>query len=353
MKRPRRLVLPMLTILPSCVAIAGEPGLGVDVDPAAAGVGLDRHGRVVALGDLLVDLALGQVVGVGRLGADREVALGQAGERADEVGGQAADQAGAHEDRVDVPVGVVVGEDRLAHVGVGAGGLQVPRGREDRVDRVVGVLLAVVVGVDAVLLPRGRHELHPAQRAGGGDVEVAAVVGLDLVDAGQDLPAHAVLDAGGLVDRKQEGRDPELVDEEVRDADRPRRPGAPARSSGWPAVGMPSPWRMVVASGLPSALSFLDSASSPVALRSVLPTVFCACWPPAEAEGALSASPGPLSAGVAVLGRARRWTARASAAVPGSAGAVEVGSSARASGAGVGAELVPVSAGRGRPACPR
>ena len=32
----------------------------------------------------------------------------------------------------------------------------------------------------------------------------------------------AVLDAGGLVDREQERRDPELVDEEVRDAD-PRR----------------------------------------------------------------------------------------------------------------------------------
>ena len=58
------------------------------------------------------------------------------------------------------------------------------------------------------------------ERAGGGDVEVAAVVGLDLVDRRQDLPADAVLDAGGLVDREQERRDPELVDEEVRDADR-------------------------------------------------------------------------------------------------------------------------------------
>ena len=58
------------------------------------------------------------------------------------------------------------------------------------------------------------------ERAGGGDVEVAAVVGLDLVDRGEDLPAHAVLDAGGLVDREQERRDPELVDEEVRHADR-------------------------------------------------------------------------------------------------------------------------------------
>ena len=69
------------------------------------------------------------------------------------------------------------------------------------------------------------------ERAGGGDVEVAAVVGLDLVDRGQDLPADAVLHAGGLVDREQERRDPELVDEEVRDADR-RRPGSRASSSG-------------------------------------------------------------------------------------------------------------------------
>ena len=68
------------------------------------------------------------------------------------------------------------------------------------------------------------------ERAGGGDVEVAAVVGLDLVDRGEDLPAHAVLDAGGLVDGEEEGRDAELVDEEVRHADRRRGPG-------WRAVG--------------------------------------------------------------------------------------------------------------------
>ena len=58
------------------------------------------------------------------------------------------------------------------------------------------------------------------ERARGRDVEVAAVVGLDLVDRREDLPAHAVLDAGGLVEREQERRDPELVDEEVRHADR-------------------------------------------------------------------------------------------------------------------------------------
>src|SRR5213078_4484079 len=105
---------------------------------------------------------------------------------------------------------------------VAAGGLEVARGGEDRVDRVVGVALAVLVRVDAVGLPGGRHELHPAEGAGGGDVEVAPVVGLDLVDRGEDLPADAVLDAGGLVDRQQERRDAELLDEEVRHADRRR-----------------------------------------------------------------------------------------------------------------------------------
>ena len=115
---------------------------------------------------------------------------------------------------------MVVGEDRLADVGLGTRGAQVAGGGEDRVDRVEGVLEAVAVGVDAVLLPGRGHELHPAERAGGGDVEVAPVVGLDLVDRRQHLPAHAVLDAGGLVDGEEEGRDAELVDEEVRHADR-------------------------------------------------------------------------------------------------------------------------------------
>src|SRR6185503_13534929 len=98
---------------------------------------------------------------------------------------------------------------------VRAGGLQVAGGGEDRVGRVVGVLAAVVVGVDAVGLPRRGQELHPPARARGGHGKVAAVVGLDLVDRRQDLPRDVVLDAGGLVDRQQERRDAELLDEEV------------------------------------------------------------------------------------------------------------------------------------------
>ena len=131
----------------------------------------------------------------------------------------------AQHHRVDVPVGVVVGEDRLAHVAGRAGRLEVAGAGEDRVDRVVRVLLAVLVGVDAVGLPGRRHELHPAERAGARDVQVAAVVGLDLVDRGQVLPADAVLDAGGLVDRQQEDRHAELADDEVRDRRRGRRAG--------------------------------------------------------------------------------------------------------------------------------
>ena len=195
-------------------------GAGEDVDPAAGGLGLDRPRHVLRRVLAAPQGALGEVVGVARLGVDREVALREAVQRADEIAGQAADQPRAHEHRLDVPVGVVVGEDRLAQVLVGAGGAQVARGGEDRVDRVERVLAPVAVGVGAVLLPGRRHELHPAQRAGRGDVEVAPVVGLDLVDRREHLPAHAVLDAGRLVDRQQERRDAELVDEEIRHADR-------------------------------------------------------------------------------------------------------------------------------------
>src|SRR4051794_26159687 len=99
-------------------------------------------------------------------------------------------------------------------------------------------------------------------------------------------------------------------------------PGSAWEIVGLAAVGTPLPWRMVVASGLPSALSFLDWASSPVAfLRSALPTVFCACWPPAEAEGVLSVDPGTDSvAGVALLASPGVAVDGAGvAAVPGSA----------------------------------
>src|SRR3712207_9008950 len=44
--------------------------------------------------------------------------------------------------------------------------LQVAGGGEDRVDRVVGVLAPVLVGVGAVHLPGGGEELHPPDGPG-------------------------------------------------------------------------------------------------------------------------------------------------------------------------------------------
>ncbi len=86
--------------------------------------------------------------------------------------------------------------------------LQVAGGGEDRVFGVVGVGDPVAVGVDAVAVPGRGHELHPADRAGRGDVEVGAEGGLDLVDrrrgrAGPCGPS-AVGGGGALVDRDQD-----------------------------------------------------------------------------------------------------------------------------------------------------
>ncbi|CAB4931944.1 unannotated protein [freshwater metagenome] len=212
------------------VVVAGADDRAVlDRDDLRAGAGRDLRGAVVA-GTAAPDRgvrggrrgALGHGRGTARVrvgdGAlDGQGALGEAGQRRDERLGQPADEPGPQHHGVDVPVGVVVGEDRLADAVLRAGGLQVPGGGEDRVDRVHRVGLAVAVGVGAVRLPGGGHELHPALRAGGRDVEVAPVVRLDLVDRREDLPADAVLDAGGLVDRQEERRDPEPRDEEVRD----------------------------------------------------------------------------------------------------------------------------------------
>ena len=101
--------------------------LGVDVDPAARGRVCDHVGGVAggALAGLraLERAALGDVVGVARLGGDREAgALGEAGERADQVLGELAVLVRVEQDLVDVPVGVVVGEDRAAQVVLAAGG---------------------------------------------------------------------------------------------------------------------------------------------------------------------------------------------------------------------------------------
>ena len=170
---------------------------------------------------------VGPRAGVGRVGlgasaGNREATLHEPAERVDQVARKTADRARAREHGVRVPVGVVVGEDRPAKVGLRAGGAQVAPRREDRVDRVVGIRDPVPVGIDAVAIPGRRHELHPPDRTGRAHVEIAAVVGLDLVDRRQHLPAHAVLDAGGLVDREQERRDAEVVDGEVGHANRQR-----------------------------------------------------------------------------------------------------------------------------------
>ena len=172
----------------------------------------------------------GEFVRVAGVGGDREVgALGEPGQRADQVGGDAAVGAGVGEDLLRVPVGVVVGEDRAVEVLLAARDLEVVGGGADRVDRVVGVLATVAVGVEPVRFPARREELHPADRAGAGDVEVGAEAGLDFVDRREHLPGDPVFGAAGLVDRQQEGRDLEGVDDEVGDADRGRAEGRDRR----------------------------------------------------------------------------------------------------------------------------
>ena len=130
-------------------------------------------------------------------------------------GGRAAEQLRAQHHRFDVGLRVVVGEDRRPDVRVAAGGPQVAGGGEDRVGGVVGVLEAVAVGVHPVLGPLGGQELHPALGARARDAQVAAVVGLDLVDRREHLPGDSVGGAGRLVDRQQERRDLEAFDEEA------------------------------------------------------------------------------------------------------------------------------------------
>ena len=201
--------------------------LGEDVDPARGGGRGDDFGRVA--GDLGVGGgafeggAGGDFVRVTGVGGDREVGtLGEAGQRADQGGGDATVGAGVGEDLLRVPVGVVVGEDRAVEVLLAAGDLEVVGGGADRVDRVVGVLATVPVGVQTVGFPARREELHPADGAGAGDVEVGPEAGLDFVDRREDLPGDPVFGSAGLVDRQQEGRDLEGVDDEVGDADRGR-----------------------------------------------------------------------------------------------------------------------------------
>src|SRR4051795_3873805 len=109
-------------------------------------------------------------------------------------------------------------------------------------------------------------------------------------------------------------------------------PGSACEKVGLAGVGTPSPWRIAVASGLPSARFWRAWASSPVALRSSLPTVFWPCWPPAETDGVLSVTVGTGSVVPGVV-------------AAGAAGDVLV--VVAGSGAGVGEELVPVSAGAG------
>src|SRR3954462_9134422 len=118
-------------------------------------------------------------------------------------------------------------------------------------------------------------------------------------------------------------------------------PESACEKVGLAGVGTPSPWRIAVASGWPSALAFLEAASSPVALRSALPTVFWPCWPPAETDG------GPaVAVGAAAVAPGAALDGEASVCVVVSASAGGAGEELVSAGAGdsLGAELVPVSA---------
>src|SRR5262249_30773694 len=177
-----------------------ERGVDAGVEGAGADVGaLERGERDAGVVEDLGDRDRG------RDDAAAELA-GGGGER-----GVGAVLRGLGEDFGDVPVGVVVREDRSVVVARGAGGAEVAGGGGDGVGRVVDVLAPVVVAVDAVAVPGAAGaedgELHRAGAAavgvdagvdaGGGG---AAVVGLDGADAGQDPGVDAVAGAGLLVE---------------------------------------------------------------------------------------------------------------------------------------------------------
>jgi hypothetical protein len=119
-----------------------------------------------------VDPAGAQIGALDRREDDPRVAEDLSQERRvdGELGSAAARRAavdgGLGQDVGDVPVGVVVGEDRGAVVAGRAGGSQVAGGGGDRVAWVVGVLPAVAVSVDAVRAPGGGVGLIGADPAG-------------------------------------------------------------------------------------------------------------------------------------------------------------------------------------------
>ena len=219
----------------------------VDVDAPAVRIGLDDV-RGVA-GGLALRRRPGEggriadVVGVASICCHGEVRpLCQARKRTDQRIRKAAILLRPKQHLIDVPVGVVVGEHRLADVVIPTRGPQVAGRGADRVDRVVRVLPSIVVGVDSVGRPGRGDELHPALGPGRGDIEVGAEGRLYLVDRGQYLPGDPVLGTAGLIDREQEGRNLEGVDDRIRDPDRgrPERRGRQTRvlrSGG--AVGVP------------------------------------------------------------------------------------------------------------------
>ena len=114
-----------------------------------------------------------------------------------------AKQLGELQNLVHVPLRVVVREDCAGDIGRAAARGEVARRRGDRVVGAPRVRYPVAVGVHAPALPRRRHELHPADRAGGARAHVAAEVRLDLVDRGQHLPRHPVDGAVALPEPEQ------------------------------------------------------------------------------------------------------------------------------------------------------
>ena len=115
----------------------------------------------------------------------------------------------AHDQR-RIPVGRVVPEERVVPALRRAVGLQVRRGRRDRVDRVADVGVVDVRELRGVGEGRGQ-ELHRALRARvvrRTAVAVAPVVGLDPPDRREHLPVELEACRRVLVEGEVRGRDP-------------------------------------------------------------------------------------------------------------------------------------------------
>ena len=131
-------------------------------------------------------------------------------------------QLRAQQHRLHIPRRMVISKNRPRQTPRRPRRVQIPRRRENRVNRVIRIRIPRPRRIHPPHLPRRRQKLHPPHRPSRRHTQIPPIISLNLINRRQHLPRHVILNPRRLINRQQKRRNRKTRNKEIRHTQRRR-----------------------------------------------------------------------------------------------------------------------------------